>query len=62
MEPISRKELEQQAEAFAEARIAFLEEQNSQSKHTPRAKPKELKGMLMLLYQRFVARHREVTP
>jgi hypothetical protein len=62
MKPVSQKELEEQAAAFADDRIAFLEQQNKESKHQPLVAPKDRRPFLQIMYRRFVARYREVTP
>jgi hypothetical protein len=64
MEPVSRKELEQQAAAFARDTVAFLEKQNaeSRSQRKPFVSPSDRTGLLEMLYTRFVARYRTVAP
>jgi hypothetical protein len=64
IDTISRKELEQQAAAFARNTVAFLEKQNSESKsqREPLVSPRDRTGLLEMLYTRFVARYRTVAP
>jgi hypothetical protein len=64
MEPISRKELDQQASSFARETVTFLEKQNAESKsqRKPLVSPSDRAGLLETLYTRFVARYRQVTP
>ncbi len=62
MEAIKKEELEQQAKSFAAKRIAFLDRRNAESKNGPRAAAAEQRSIIELLFMRFVASHRIVTP
>ena len=62
MKPISKAELQDQADSFVKERLAFLLSQENESNHKPRVRASEQEGILKALYMRFVARYREVRP
>ncbi len=64
MRTISRPELQEQATAFAQDMIGFLEQQNDQNPNPrgPFARPQDSRAVFERLFMRFVARSRLVTP